>query len=275
LPPQFEIGQPAYGELFHSTAAEFYSTHGEAFCARQGRLPSWIRHAHAIAGHRFDGFAKKYALASEAARAQQLDRLVCDLRDLLELDWGGPAPSRVAALERPFGRTVPVALDNDGITLYVNGRIDRVDVVGPMAIVRDLKTGRSHRRIGKEADPQPTLDIQIAIYGLVALLLAEVWNLPKRIGAEYIYVGRGAVLRSFRDDFHERLEPAARRWLSIAGRLLSQRAFPLTPVADDCGRCAFNPFCGTEEQAETIAGDGAALEEYAALRTGQLEHQEE
>jgi hypothetical protein len=88
-------------------------------------------------------------------------------------------------------------------------------------------------------------------------------------------VGRGAVLRSYRNDFHEILEPAARRWLSIAGRLLSQRAFPLTPEADDCRRCAFNPFCGTKEQAEAIAFDGAVLEEYAALRTGQPEHQDE
>ena len=79
-------------------------------------------------------------------------------------------------------------------------------------MVRDLKTGRAHPRVGKDKNPDPAIDLQIAIYGLVAQALADEWKIPKRVAVAYAYIGRsGAVERVYKDDFHALLEPLARR----------------------------------------------------------------
>jgi RecB family exonuclease len=262
-PERREIGQPHYGSLVHEIAARFLDEHGAAFAAGEGTIGPWLVRLDAIAKKTFAAFLETYPLVGDAVRAQQWERLLRDLHDLMESDWRTAGlMRRFVAAERGFGVPEAVALDLSDRTLYVRGRIDRIDVEGRRALVRDLKSGRAHPRVGDDVTPQPVRDLQIALYGLVAQKMAETWRIPARIAAAYSYVGRdGPIERSFRDDFHEVLEPEARRWLHVAAGLLEQRAFPRTPDEDDCTYCEFRPVCGPGAQTRARAAiDGARAE---------------
>lgn len=281
-PPQREIGQPYYGNLFHAVAAEFYERHGTSFCSREDKLIEWKARADEIVDRAFDNFLRQYPLVGEAVRFQQRERLRRDLHELLSHDWESSTPGRLfVAAERVFGRPNAVRISLGERSVYVRGRIDRLDVEGKKLLVRDLKTGHAHPRIGREEDPDPGLDLQIAVYGLVSRILADRWKVPKEVAASYVYVGRGgASERSYRDDFHATLEPEGRRWLRIAAALLDARLFPRSPNVEDCSYCCFRPVCGvdsiararallanTDLIATTLGADvSGTLAEFAALK---------
>jgi hypothetical protein len=268
-PPQREIGQPAYGALVHRVAEEFFRAHGEQFCARQDTLDAWRARADSLVESIFDRFLKQYPLVGGAVRNQQRERLRRDIQDLLQEDWEQTAQRRFFAVERSFGRPAPVELTLGPARLFVRGQIDRIDVEGALTIIRDLKTGRSYPRLGADADPQPVRDVQIAVYGLVARHLAAEWRVPDRVGAAYVYVGRRTEERSYRGDFHDVLEPAAREWLGTAARLLAEHSFPRTPAPKDCEYCPFQPVCGDAvyERARTLLqGQNDALARFGALK---------
>jgi hypothetical protein len=151
-------------------------------------------------------------------------------------------------------------------------------VEGGRTLVRDLKTGRAHPRVGKEAEPEPTRDVQIAVYGLVTRQLAQEWGVPARIGAAYAYVGRGAEERNFRDDFDHVLVPAAQEWLSVGASLLNARLFPRTAQPKDCEYCAFRPVCGdgVYDRARRLLAEGdEVLARFLAMKGVQPEDDEE
>jgi RecB family exonuclease len=264
-----EIEQPSYGSLVHGVAEAFYRHHGVAFGAREQDLPHWLAVADDVVEERFTAFVGHYPLVGDAVRGQQRERCRRDIHDLLAYDWSDQ-PQRFVAVERGFGRPAPVELSVGGRSLFVRGRIDRLDVDGDRILVRDLKTGRSHPRRGKEVAPDPVQDIQLAVYGLVAARSADVWGLPAKVAAAYTYVGRGADERAFRNDFHETLEPAALEWLGVAIDLLSGRTFPRTPNADDCRYCRFRAVCGdgVYERAAEVLTATASLDSFRALKGG-------
>src|SRR5262245_49025118 len=269
-PPQREIGQPAYGSLVHRAAEEFHREHGEAFGARQGLLESWLARADEVVERVFPEFLRQYPLVGGAVARKERERLRRDLDDLVEHDWNTGPPRRFVAVERPFGQPEPVRLDAGGSALFVRGQIDRIDVEAALTLVRDLKTGRAHPRIGRATDPDPVRDAQIAIYGLVARELAARWGVPRRVAAAYTYVGRGAEERSWRDDFDSVLAPAAGGWLAVAGGLLAERGFPRTPNADDCAYCRFRPVCGDDapgRAAEVLRDTTGTLARFRDLKT--------
>ncbi|HUF91301.1 MAG TPA: PD-(D/E)XK nuclease family protein [Candidatus Limnocylindria bacterium] len=264
-----EIGQPDYGSLFHLLAQDFYRLHGTAFCARQGTIDDWIARSDGLVEAAFTGCLEQYPLVGGAVRDKQRERLRGDFHDLLRHDWTMAGP-RFVAVERSFGRPVPVEIRLGARSLYVHGQIDRLDAAADHVLVRDLKTGRAYPRVGAAAEPDPVLDIQIAVYGLVAGRLAGEWGLPRRVAAAYTYVGRGADERSWRDDFDTVLEPAARRWLGIAADLLAERAFPRTSDPGDCTFCRFRPVCGSdvyERAGRLLAAGGGVLARLGALKS--------
>jgi CRISPR/Cas system-associated exonuclease Cas4 (RecB family) len=135
-------------------------------------------------------------------------------------------------------------------------------------VIWDLKTGRAHPRRGREAAPDAVLDIQIAIYGLAARLLAAEWGVPGRVSAGYAYVGHGADQRAWQE-LDEELEPAARQWLELAAELLEARTFPRTPDPEDCKYCHLRPVCGEGAQkraARLLAGGDPLLARFRALK---------
>jgi hypothetical protein len=136
-------------------------------------------------------------------------------------------------------------------------------------MIRDLKTARARPRTGKEAEPNPGLDLQIAVYGLIAGLLAKEWNLPPQIEAGYAYFGRPSGERAFGADFQTVLKPAAIKWLETAANLLTERQFPRTPNNDDCRFCQFQPVCGdgVYTRANLLLGNASgAVADFAALK---------
>jgi RecB family exonuclease len=278
-PPQREIGQPMYGNLFHATAATFYKQNGDLFGKRKGKLADWVAAAEAVSDETFQAFLKEYPLVGEAVRAQQRQRLRQDMRDLLHYDWATASKMRFVDVERTFGDPTPVAYRVGEKLLYLRGRIDRIDVDGGTGLVRDLKTGRPYPRVGRDAAPGPERDVQIAIYGMIARQLAKQWGIPERIAAAYAYFGqRGPGERSFREDFHDVLEPAAMQWLKVAVDLLAERLFPRTPNAGDCSYCCFRPVCGSEVHDQVIpllVSGGSPLSDYAAMKGRGTEEQDD
>jgi RecB family exonuclease len=269
-----EIGQPDYGSLFHLLAQRFYGVHGSAFCAREGSLATWRASGDSLLEEVFTEFLEEYPLIGGAVRNKERERLRQDFHDLLEHDWNIAPPPRFVAVERSFGRPSPIELRLGARSLYVRGQIDRIDATTTHTLIRDLKTGRGHPRIGRDAAPEPVLDIQIAVYGLVAQHLAGDWVLPRRIAAAYTHVGRGADERSWRDDFHDTLETAARGWLSVAADLLAGRLFPRTPRPGDCTFCRFRPVCGDdvyERAARVLMSGGDVLARFASLKGAEPE----
>jgi len=263
-PERREIGQPHYGSLLHEAAATFFDRHGEPFAARLGTMDEWRARMSEIVGAAFTEFLEKYPLVGEAVQAQQRERLQKDLQDLLDVDWHSGRARRFVAAERAFGVPDPVELLLGDRSLFVRGRIDRIDVEGGLALVRDIKSGKPHPRLGNEVDPDPVRDVQISLYGMVAERLSEGWGIPPRIAAAYAYVGpEGPAERSFRDDFHEVLLPEARRWLGVAAGLLAERLFPRTPHAKDCRFCEFRPVCGVRAAERALAVLTAASAEVA------------
>jgi RecB family exonuclease len=268
-PPQREIGQPAYGALIHLIAQEFYQAHGAAFCRRDDNLGAWRSRADDVVEAAFVRFLGQYPLAGKAVCDKERERVRRDIHDLLAYDWELSPPPRFVAVERAFGRPDPVALPlKGGRFLYVRGQIDRIDVDGPIAIVRDLKTGRAHPRVGKEAEPDPVLDVQLAVYALATQRLAKDWTLPERVGAAYAFVNRGAQERAWRQDFDQALRPTAEKWLGLAGDLLAARTFPRTPEPDDCTYCRFKPVCGDAHgrARELLAKGTGVLARFATLK---------
>jgi hypothetical protein len=271
-PDTREIDALSWGSLFHAAAEAVYREHGVALCAGRGNREDLLSLVEPIVGQVFDGFLEQYPLVGEPVRDNHRHRLWHDIRDLLEADWGA---REFAGAERVFGRPDPVRLPVGRHTLFLRGRIDRLDLEHGRTMVRDLKTGRPYPRIGKQATPDHRSDVQIATYGLVAQLMAKTWGVPGRIGAAYAYFGRrGVDERDFRDDFDEVLAPAAREWLALAAELLTDRVFPRTPEGADCEYCPFRPVCGPDAQARAtrvLADAGGTLAAFRALKRPQEE----
>jgi RecB family exonuclease len=268
-PARREIGQPAYGGLFHRAVETFYREHGRAFCAGERSLEAWRARADEIVEREFDLFLEQYPLVGEAVRRHERERLRGDLHDLLADDWDRGPARHFVAVERPFGYPDPVQLTLGRPSLHLRGKIDRIDRTADRTLIRDFKTGRAHPRSGDEAEPDPVLDVQLAVYALIASRLATAWGIPATIGAAYSYFGRGPGERDWRADFHETLEPAAREWLALAADLLQGRAFPRTPAGGDCRYCAFRPICGEDRcarAAHVLAGTTGALARFAAMK---------
>jgi RecB family exonuclease len=277
--PQREIGQPDYGSLFHLVVAEFYNRHGTLFSAHKETLARWLPRANEVADAAFNDFLKEYPLIGEAVRKQQRDRLRRDLRDEIEYEWNSLAGMSFVAAERGFGHPIPLRLKLGDRVLFLTGRIDRLDTVGPSTLVRDMKTGGAYPRTGKEKDAVLKRDLQIAIYGLVAQSLAVEWKIPKKVGAAYTYVGAGSPSeRSFRDDYGTALEPLARLWLRSAAGLLAERLFPRTADPDDCRFCSFRPVCGDgvyDRAKDHLTAGAGVLGEFARIKGLASEEEED
>jgi RecB family exonuclease len=268
-PPQREVGQPHYGTLFHHFAAKFYSAHGTEFCAHKNSLRHWLEVADRLVDSVFAEFLKEYPVIGGGVRAQQKQRFKRDIHELLEHDWEQVKNASVLT-EKSFGDPVPVELRVGNNVLYLRGRIDRIEITKQKAVIRDLKTARARPRVGNATDPDPAVDLQIAVYGLVAEILAKEWKLPGKIEVGYAYLG-GA---RFFEDFQTVLKPAGIRWLEIAAGLLNERQFPRTPNKDECTYCPFKPVCGDGVYDRTLVqltNSTGAVAAFAALKLADSE----
>src|SRR3989454_7798231 len=263
-----KLDQLTYGSLFHRVAEEFFRAHGIAFLSHAESLPAWRERADPFVERAFAELLEAYPLVGDAVRNVERERLRGDFHQLLDHEWNR-GTARFVAAEQSFGQPDPIELALGSRSLFLRGRIDRLEVADQQAVVRDLKTGRAHPRTGKEVGPDHLRDVQIAVYGLVARQLARQWGVPARVGAGYVYVNRGVEERAWLGDFQTTLEPDAREWLDVAAGLLEARAFPRTSREEDCAFFAFAPRCGDTvyDRAAAILATGAGpLPRLAALK---------
>lgn len=252
-----EIDAMAYGSLFHRTAELFFTEHGAAFGEREGSLTDWQAKAAGVVQQSFDEFLESYPLIGEALRNQQRERLRTDFQRFLEYDWQEGRAREFHDVEKPFAEDGPIAIRVGDRSLYVRGIIDRVDQQDGKTIVRDLKTGRCHSL--DEHPISPELDIQIALYGIVAKARAKDWGLPSKVGVAYAHINdRTEIERAFYDNF-DLLEARALDWLDLFVRMAEERVFPRTTRADDCTYCDHLSTCG-----EGAAGKSEELLEEAS-----------
>jgi len=261
-PRQRELDALTYGSLFHEVMEAFYREHGPAFVAGRGSLAPWKKRAREIADERLSSLLATYPLRGAGIREKERKRLLQDVETFLDYDRKLPL-ARFVGVERPFGWPEPVVLDAGGIPFHVRGYVDRIDVEGDHALLRDLKTGRDHPRTGEEAGPTPSRDVQLGLYGLVARRLAGEWGIPAELQVAYAYARNGEE-RAFRADYGA-LEEAAGAWLGLSARLLAERSFPPTPDLEDCGTCPFRPVCGDAVPARSRAFREAASGAVAAF----------
>jgi RecB family exonuclease len=256
-----------YGSLFHTVAERFYRAHGDAFVKRTKPLGEFEVDVRAIADEAMAESLEAYALAGEAVQAAQRERLLRDVRALLQLDWD-LARDRVVAVERPFGTDAPLSISLERHDVYVRGYIDRIDIDAGVTVLRDLKTGKPKPRRGGEIDP--SIDAQLALYALVAKAMREAWGLPKSMGVAYVYpAGVRHTDRSFLGTDYEMLEDTGRKWLEMTAELGASRAFPRTADTHDCSHCAFVPVCGPAAQpraARVLASGGEGLVRFRTVR---------
>ncbi|HTN53535.1 MAG TPA: PD-(D/E)XK nuclease family protein, partial [Anaeromyxobacter sp.] len=253
-PSLSELDPLTYGGLFHAAMEEFYRGHGKAFVAGEGALDRWQALADELASRRFGELLSEYPLVGAGIREKERLRLRDDVRSFLSYDFQPGRQRTFVDVERPFGVPEPVPLALGDRTLWVRGYIDRLDVEDGYTLVRDLKTGRSHPRLGDEAGPTPGRDLQLALYGIVTGKLARGWGLPGKVRVAYAYAGdRGHRERGFREDY-ALLEASGLEWLTLAARILAERAFVSTPEPGDCTYCSFRALCGAQIPARAAAG---------------------
>jgi len=246
-PPLRELDPASFGTLLHRVLEDLYRAHGADLVAGKRSLAHWSGVAGEIAGRRFEELLSEIPLVGEGVRRKELKRLLEAAGAFVAYDWKGRAGRRFVGVELSFGEPVPLVLRAGGETLHLRGYLDRVDVEGDAALVRDVKSGVAHPRRGPEEGPVAHLDVQIGLYALAARALAAAWGIPRKVVAAYAYAsGRGEVQeRHFRGD-PGTLERATEGWLATAAQLLASRSFPSAPDEDDCGYCPFRPLCGSE-----------------------------
>lgn len=260
------IDPRAYGLLVHGIAEQFARLHGVAFGARQGPLEAWCALAVELADRALDDLVARAPLAGREVVAAERRRLHRDVRRWIELDWAEGRARTLIDVERAFGAAGdPLAMPTSQGPLFLAGRIDRLDREGAWVLVRDLKTGRAPREPDR-GDPDVAIDLQLAVYAVVAEHLAPTWGLPGDVAAAYVYTDRFAPRpeRAFRADRHA-LRAKGRAWLDLARGLLLEGAYPQTPMASDCRRCAFARVCG-DGRRDDLRGATGQLARYRELR---------
>ena len=247
--PSFrDIDPLSFGSLVHDAAAAFAGEHGQKFGQKGKPQDYWLKIGEGMAEELFKEFLEEYPLIGKQVRENEYKRFWNNFRNFIEYDWKTDRPREYFGAEWVFGgngKQVRLNLSS-GQALFLRGKIDRIDIVGEQdcTLIWDLKTGKSYPRIGDEAGPVYSRDLQIAVYGLVIQSLARELKIPDRIRAAYIYTDpRGEAERGFKDDFND-LVKEAKNWLKIAYRLLAEQQFPRTPDQDDCTFCYLSAACG-------------------------------
>ena len=241
--PQRELNALAYGSLFHKVLEGLFGRSGAAFWNKDKSLGHWQTEAAKVAAAAFDAVLEHYPLAGDLVRQQQLARLLGELREFVDFIWRQDA-SQFVASERAFGFDEDVSLAAGEGSLYVRGFIDLIRTIGNRTQIWDVKTGRCHPKQGNEVGPTPTIDAQIALYGLVARKLARKWELKADLQVAYVHTNtRAGRLRAFDSDFAA-LEAAGNSWLALTEALMAQRSFPRTTNSANCTYCPFLPVCG-------------------------------
>lgn len=257
-----------HGSWLHEIAERFWREHGPRLGAREGDLAAHRAALRALAHERFELLRAGYPFAGDdAARAACAE--ICDQLDkLIERDWETDEERSFVDVERSFGFDAPCALDSEAGPLYVRGKIDKLDRDRSRLLVRDIKTSKGKPRRGDEA-PEVDTDLQLALYGRVARVMARKWKTPARVHVAYLYLKRGAPERAWKGSDFARLEEATDAWLATAVDVLRQAAFARSARDEDCEYCAYKVLCAPElQQRSAVLQDARVPQRLAVLKLG-------
>ncbi len=268
-PPLRELDPLSYGGLFHEVMERFYREHGAPFVAREKALGHWRKVAREAGRRQPLGAARELPARrrrhpGEGARAAAPGR--GELPRVRLAPARSPASSASSARSarptrwRSTRRAFPSTCAATSIGSTWRGTTRSCATSRRGATTSAWATRRARR---------PCRDVQLGLYGLVARRLAGEWGIPRELQVAYAYARSGEE-RAFRGDY-ARLEKAAKGWLALSARLLAERSFPPTPVAEDCALCPFHPVCGVEVPARSAAYDvkaKGAVAEFLALKKG-------
>jgi RecB family exonuclease len=240
-PSTREIAPLEYGSLVHRVLEDFFRRDGKRFCKRNATLEEWTHRARDLADRYLDEFLGEYALVDAATIDAQRARLYRDVGDQLRAAWRDGVPSEFVGVEVIFGQPRALRLAvGGGRTLWVQGRIDRLERTAGGLVLRDVKTGKC--KVGE--DSSLDLDLQIALYHLVAPALVPGAAVES---AGYVYsVRAGDAERLFAGEDLRQLEAESREWLGLAAEMLDSRLFPHAPDPKRCEHCDFEPACGAD-----------------------------
>jgi ATP-dependent helicase/DNAse subunit B len=240
-----ELDPLSFGNLLHKVAERFWQEHGAGFGAREHSLAHHQDALRAVAQECFDELRARHPFASPEAADNVFKTLCEQLTKLADYDWNTPAPRSFVAAERGFGYDEPCVIDTGAGPLYVRGQIDRLDIDGDTALVRDLKTGKSKARQPPEV-PDPAIDLQLGLYARVVEGHAVSWGVPSKLGVAYVYLKKGEIERRWAASEYATLRAATDSWLAAARDTLESGAFVRSPNESDCQYCAYQPVCATE-----------------------------
>src|SRR5262249_50077112 len=174
----------------------------------------------------------------------ECESLDCGGGVLVRAAWRYGVHAEFVGVEVVLGQTraLPVAVGG-GRTVWLQGRIDRLERTAGGLVLRDVKTGKC--KVGEELNLD--LDLQIALYHLVAPSLIPGAAVES---AGYVYsVRAGDPERLFAGEDLSRLEAKCREWLGLAAEMLDSRLFPHAPDPKRCEHCDFGPACGADAAA--------------------------
>jgi RecB family exonuclease len=259
----------SFGSLLHTIAEVFFRQHGPAFCRGGGTLDAWLGTVRGLAEREFEVFLDRHPLRGPSAIERERERVIAHAQQFLRYEWALGA-REFSGAELAIGDPEPVPVGAPGEYLYVEGKIDRVDLRAPGRLeLRDLKTGRA--RDLSERPLELETDLQLGVY-VLALEAAGLVPGARPVAAAYVYSSTARdPERRFEGDLFAALHGHAETWIAAARALLAAGAFVRTPSIDDCRYCPFVPHCGERaqvrsgEKLERVAGD-PALGGFLALK---------
>ncbi len=241
----------SFGSWLHEIAEEFWRAHGAQLGLGQGELSDHTASLKTLAGERFEELRRSYPFANDTIANAAREALCDQLVKLLSLDWNHASRPSFVDVERGFGFDAPCTVETPAGPLHLRGRIDKLDLDRGTLLVRDIKTGAGKPRRAAD-EPELGIDLQLAVYALVAKQMASAWGTPAKVGVAYIYLRSGESDRSWIGPDYARLERAAKEWLATARETLEQGAFVRTPEPNDCTYCAHKPVCASEMHRATV-----------------------
>ena len=220
-----------------------------------------------LAESRLDEIAKEMPPPSDPVFAREREDFLRDVRLFIEHESrrrkGDPVPIAFEVAfgrrhsddeeEDPLAQAEPVAIDvGNGRKLLLNGRIDRIDEVGPGVYdVVDYKTGAFWRDNWKGTFAAGTR-LQHALYGRAAIQLLARSGVNARIrrGVYFFSTVKGG-LHSLPIE-----HPALGETCAVVGDLLdvmASGAFVHTDTGDECRFCEFGNACGNGSPERAVA----------------------
>jgi RecB family exonuclease len=259
------------GSLAHAALERFIGDRIRRGLGPLRGAPEEVEDLRAAAAQVFRRFESQGRVGDPAAWAARRRAVLSRLERLAAAEAREPTGLAPALVEHRFGQGEaegPLAFQEEGATVLLRGRLDRVDASADRLLVVDYKNSRDVASHRAKLDPEA---LGVANFQVPAYLLAAARALPgrARLGASYVLLRAPGRLQALElragDPFLETDEARRAAVRAAGGRTFADavtsavrriRSGELPVASRDCGGCAFGAVCRFESAAE---GPEAAL----------------